>query len=186
MGPPAVGRIAVRRIKVISEPTDLVPLLRALDTETKREVFKELATQWCPTSYIHAKYGGEGDEALRFFEKTKLVESRFESVGGAPEKVYHSYYASFHINCSAAVQEVGEILAVASMPEAAFRGLEEVILTIVGEEGASARAVTEKLDLPLIRLRALLKRSTRLDLRGHLVVKADEALSGSAPAAGAR
>lgn len=166
----------MRRIKVISEPTDLVPLLRALDTETKREVFKELATQWCPTSYIHAKYGAEGEDALRFFEKTKLVESRFESVGGTPEKVYHSYYASFNINCTAAVQEIGEILAVASLPEPEFHGLEDVILTIVGEEGASARAVTEKLDIPLIRLRALLKRSTRLDLRGHLVVKAEDPL----------
>lgn len=164
----------MRRIKVISEPTDLVPLLRALDTDMKREVFKELATQWCPTSYIVAKYGPEGEEALRFFEKTRLVESRFESVGGAPEKVYHSYYASFHINCSAAVQEIGEILAVASVPETEFHGLEDVILTMVGAEGVSARQVTEKLDIPLIRLRALLKRSTRLDLRGHLVVKAEE------------
>lgn len=165
----------MRRIKVISEPTDLVPLLRALDTQVKREVFKELATQWCPTSYIQAKYGAEGEDALRFFDKTKLVESRFESVGGTPEKVYHSYYASFHINCSTAVQEVGEILAVASMPEPEFHQLEDVILTMAGGEGVSARAVTEKLNIPLVRLRALLKRSTRLDLRGHLVVRAEEA-----------
>lgn len=164
----------MRRIKVISEPTDLVPLLRALDTEAKREVFKEIGTQWCPTSYIQARYGSEGEEALRFFEKTKLVETRFESVGGSPEKVYHSYYSSFHINCSTAVQDVGEILAVASLPEPEFRGLEEVILTIVGDEGASARAVTEKLNIPLIRLRSLLKRSTRLDLRGHMVVRTEE------------
>jgi predicted DNA-binding ArsR family transcriptional regulator len=176
----------MRRIKVISEPTDLVPLLRALDTETRREVFKEVAAQWCPTSYIQAKYGPEGEDALRMFEKTKLVESRFESVGGAPEKVYHSYYANFHINCTAAVQEVGEILAVASMPEPQFHDLEEVILTMVGQEGASARAVTEKLNVPLIRLRALLKRSTRLDLRGHLVVRADEAGAASRPPAAPR
>lgn len=165
----------MRRIKVISEPTDLVPLLRALDTETKREVFKEIAQQWCPTSYIQRKYGHEGEEALRFFDKTKLVETRFESVGGQPEKVYHSYYASFHINCATAVVEVGEILAVASMPEAEFRQMEEVILSIVGDEGASARAVTEKLNIPLIRLRSLLKRSARLDLKGHQVHRVEDA-----------
>lgn len=172
---------SMRRIKVISEPTDLVPLLRALDTETKREVFKEVAAQWCPTSYIARKYGPEGEEALRFFDKTKLVETRFETVGGQPEKVYHSYYASFHINCSAAVVEVGEILAVASMPEAEFRQLEDVILTIVGDEGTSARAVTEKLNIPLIRLRSLLKRSTRLDLRGHVVQRVEDPRAATAP-----
>lgn len=164
----------MRRIKVISEPTDLVPLLRALDTEVRREVFKEIAAQWCPASYIATKYGSEGDDALRFFEKTRLVETKFETVGGGPEKVYHSYYASFHINCSASVQDIGEILAVAGMPEDEFRRLEDVILTLVGDEGASVRAVQEKLNVPLVRLRSLLKRSAILDLRGHLIVRTDE------------
>ncbi|HEV8359554.1 MAG TPA: ArsR family transcriptional regulator [Candidatus Thermoplasmatota archaeon] len=176
----------MRRIKVISEPTDLVPLLRALDTDTKREVFKDIASQWCPTSYIQRKYGDEGEEALRLFEKTKLVETRFENVGGTPEKVFHSYYSSFNINCSTAVVDVGEILAVASMPEPEFRVLEGVILDMVGGEGASARAVTEKLNIPLIRLRSLLKRSTRLDLRGHVVVRTDEPTSRAATAAAPR
>jgi predicted DNA-binding ArsR family transcriptional regulator len=171
----------MRRVKVISEPTDLVPLLRALDTEVKREVFKEIATQWCPVSYISRKYGEEGEESLRLFEKTKLVETRFENIGGQPEKVYHSYYSNFNINCSTAVQDVGEILAVASLPESEFREMENVILSIVGEEGASARAVTEKLNIPLIRLRSLLKRSTRLDLRGHVVLRTDDARAAAAP-----
>lgn len=170
----------MRRIKVVSEATDLVPLLRALDTETKREVFKEISSQWCPTSYIGRKYGAEGEEALRFFEKTKLVESKFESVGGAPEKVYHSYYGSFHINVSAGVQEVGEILSVAAMPQPEFDALEDAMLTMVGTEGASARAVTEKLNINLVRLKALLKRSTRLDLRGHLVQRSDTPQSAAA------
>jgi len=164
----------MRRIKVISEPTDLVPLLRSLETPTKRAVFREVATQWCPSSYLRARYGEEGVEAARFFEKMKLVESRFESVGGSPEKVYHSYYSSFHINASMPVTEVGEILAVASMPEDEFRSVEEEVVAMAGEAGVSARAVTEKLDIPLVRLRALLKRSTRLDLRGHVVVPAEE------------
>jgi predicted DNA-binding ArsR family transcriptional regulator len=163
----------MRRIKVISEATDLVPLLRALDTETKRDVFKEVSSQWCPTSYIARKYGAEGEEALRFFEKTKLVESKFENVGGAPEKVYHSYYGSFHFNTTATVQEIGEILSVAAMPQGEFDVLEDEMLTMVGSEGTSARAVTEKLNINLVRLKALLKRSTRLDLRGHVVLRAD-------------
>jgi predicted DNA-binding ArsR family transcriptional regulator len=174
--------MSMRRIKVISEPTDLVPLLRALDTETKREVFKEVAAQWCPTSYIGRKYGLDGEEALRFFEKTKLVETKFEHVGGAPEKVYHSYYASFHINTTASVQEVGQILAVAAMPQDEFELLEDAMLDMAGADGVSARSVTEKLNLDQVRLKALLKRSTRLDLKGHVVVRADPAHNAAAAA----
>ncbi|MCA1814733.1 MAG: ArsR family transcriptional regulator [Halobacteriales archaeon] len=163
----------MRRIKVISEPTDLVPLLRALDTEVKREVYKEVAQQWCPTSYIGRKYGAEGERALAFFEKTKLVETKFEHVGGQPEKVYHSYYGAFHINAQATVQEIGEILGVAAMPDAEFEHIEDEMLALVGTQGAGAREVGEKLDIPLVRLKALLKRSMRLDLKGHVVVRAD-------------
>jgi predicted DNA-binding ArsR family transcriptional regulator len=163
----------MRRIKVISESTDLVPLLRALDTEAKRAVYMEVAQQWCPVSYIGRKYGPEGEAALAFFEKTKLVETKFEHVGGQPEKVYHSYYASFHINAQATVPEIGEILGVAAMPDEEFERIEDEMLALVGTDGASARAVTEKLNIPLVRLKALLKRSTRLDLKGHVVVRAD-------------
>jgi predicted DNA-binding ArsR family transcriptional regulator len=163
----------MRRIKVISESTDLVPLLRALDTEVKREVYKEVAQQWCPTSYIAGKFGPEGAAALSFFEKTKLVETKFEHVGGQPEKVYHSYYGSFHINAQATVQEIGEILGVAAMPDAEFEVLEDEMLALVGVDGVSARAITEKLNINIVRLKALLKRSTRLDLKGHVVVRAD-------------
>ena len=42
-------------------------------------------------------------------------------------------------------------------------------------------ASTEKLNIPLLRLRALLKRSARLDLRGHVVVRTEAEASHAAP-----
>ncbi|HLE45860.1 MAG TPA: ArsR family transcriptional regulator, partial [Thermoplasmata archaeon] len=36
----------MNRIKVVSEPAELVPILRAVDTEVKRDVFKEVSTDW--------------------------------------------------------------------------------------------------------------------------------------------
>jgi predicted DNA-binding ArsR family transcriptional regulator len=159
----------MRRIKVVSEATDLVPVLRAFDSDVKRDVFRELIDGWVTMSSVQEKYGAEGVAALQFFEKTKLVETKWEAQNGKTEKAYHSYYTAFHINTQCSVQEISEILAVAAMADPQFRQTEDEIAAIVGHEDYSARAITEKLGISVTRLKALLKRSSRLDLRGHLV-----------------
>lgn len=159
----------MRRIKVVSEPTDLVPILRSFDTDVKREVFKRLSEGWVTSKAIEGEFGEEGIEALNFFEKSKLVETRWEAVQGGTDKAYRGYYTSFHINTSCPTQDITEILSVAALPEDKFLQMEAQIDELVGTEGNSARTITEKLNMPLIRLRSLLKRSTRLEFRGHLV-----------------
>ena len=79
----------MKRIKVINEPTELVPVMRAMDTEVKRKVFMEVSTHWCTAKTIEELYGLEGRQALNFFEKMKLVETRWESVDSISEKAYH-------------------------------------------------------------------------------------------------
>ncbi len=69
------------------------------------------------------------------------------------------------------MQEIAEILSVASMDEASFDKIDQEIASGVGGEGFSARAIAEKFNMPLIRLKSLLKRSSRLEFKGHLVKK---------------
>ncbi len=69
----------MNRIKVINEPSELVPMLRAVDTQIKREVLKEVTLEWRTTKEIENKFGPEGSDALKFFEKMKLVETRWQS-----------------------------------------------------------------------------------------------------------
>lgn len=161
----------MRRIKVVSESTDLVPILRAFDSDAKRDVFQRLVDAWLTASQIEKEFGQPGLQALSLFEKTKLVETRWENVEGKTEKAYHSYYTAFHINTSASVGEIAEILSVASMDEKDFEGIEGELSSMVGKEGFSARAIAEKFNMPLIRLKSLLKRSSKLEFKGHLVKK---------------
>lgn len=161
----------MRRIKVVSESTDLVPILRAFDSDLKRDVFQHLIDGWLTATAIQQKWGDPGLAALHLFEKTKLVETRWESVEGKTEKGYHSYYTAFHINTSCSVQEIAEILTVASMDEPTFDKIDQELSGVVGKEGFSARAIAEKFNMPLIRLKSLLKRSSRLEFKGHLVKK---------------
>ena len=161
----------MRRIKVVSESTDLVPILRAFDSEVKRDLFQRLIENWMTAAAIEKEWGQPGLDALNLFEKTKLVETRWESVEGKTEKAYHSYYTAFHINTSCSVQEITEILSVASMDEGRFDKIDQELAGMVPPEGFSARAIAEKFNMPLIRLKSLLKRSSKLEFKGHLVKK---------------
>ena len=168
----------MNRIKVVSELAELVPILRAVDTDVKRDVFKEVSTDWRTANQIEQRYGKDGVEALHSFEKLKLVETKWQtSVTASPEKAYHAFYGSFHINASAPVQEISDILSVAVMPEAKYKKLEERLTKLVGEkgdEGKFAGDLADDLQVSQTMLRALVKRSSRLDFRGHRVQRFED------------
>ncbi|MFX0206450.1 MAG: ArsR family transcriptional regulator [Candidatus Hodarchaeota archaeon] len=160
----------MNRIKVVNELAELVPMLRAVDTEVKTEVFKEVANEWKTANQIEEKYGREGVEALHFFEKLKLVETKWQTGATAsPEKAYHAFYGSFHINATAPVQEISDILFVVVMPESKYKKLEEKLCKLVGGEGKFAGDLADEMNVSHMTLRALVKRSSKLDFRGHRV-----------------
>ena len=165
----------MNRIKVVSELAELVPILRAVDTDVRREVFKEVSNDWRTANQVQEKYGTEGVEALHFFEKLKLVETKWQtSASASPEKAYHAFYGSFHINASAPVQEMSDILSVAMMPEPKYKKLEERLCKSVGEEGKFAGDLADELAVSQTMLLALVKRSSRLEFRGHRVQKFED------------
>jgi len=160
----------MNRIKVINEPSELVPMLRAVDTKVKREVLKKVTLEWRTAAEIEEEYGPEGKEALTFFEKMKLVETRWQSIGDSyPEKSYHTYYTSFHINASWPVYEISDVLAVAMMSDEDFQDVEQRVLAEVGSDGRFAGDVAEMLGITSTMLRSLVKRSVLLDYRGHRI-----------------
>ena len=160
----------MKRIKVINEPTELVPMLRALDTDIKREVFKAVSNDWCTLREIEDQFGKDGKDALAFFEKMKLVESMWQTTDeNKQEKAFHSYYMSFHINTSCPVQEISEILSVAVMTDKDFQKMEKNIIDLIGSEGMFAGDVSEQKELSMTMLKSLVKRSTKLEYRGHRV-----------------
>ncbi len=81
------------RIKVVNEPSDLVPMLLAVQTSIKRKVLDALFREWLTLKDVETKFGRKGKDALILFEKMKLVETRWQSAepGVTPEKVYHTF-----------------------------------------------------------------------------------------------
>ena len=166
----------MNRIKVINEPSELVPMLRSVDTAVKRDVLKEVTLEWRTADEIEKKYGPEGKDAIIFFEKMKLVESRWLSTNGNyPEKSFHTYYTSFHINAQWPVYEISDVLAAAMMSEEEYTEIEDKILKEVGTDGRFSGDVAEALGMTSTMLKSLVRRSVKMEFRGHRIeLKHDE------------
>lgn len=158
------------RVKVVNDSIDLVPVLRAFENDVRKEVFNEIQNEWKSTSEIEEKYGDEGIDALEFFDKMKLVETKWDTPdsnsNGRPDKMYHSYYSSFNINISCPINELSEIFTIASLDGTEFRKLENKIHDYVGNEGKFGNDVAEKFDLTSLALKSLTKRSDKLVYKG--------------------
>jgi len=165
------------RTKVVNDSTDLVPLLRAFDNKTKKEVFNELLLEWKPMSDILEKYGDEGATALEYFDKMKLVETKWttpeEGIDGRPQKKYRSYYSAFNINISCPVNEISEIFTVASLNSNEFEKLEDKIYNYVGEDGKFGNMVAENFGVSNLALKGLVKRSNKFCYKGLKLSRKD-------------
>jgi predicted DNA-binding ArsR family transcriptional regulator len=163
------------RTKVINDSTDLVTIIRAFDSPIKKEVFMEISRDWTPSSMIFTKFGGEGHDALEFFEKMKLAETKWttpdEGINGKPQKMYRSFYSLFNINISCPVNEISEIFNISSLDEQAFLGLEDKIYSFIGDTGTFANKVSENFHISNTALKALVKRSNRFQYTGLKITR---------------
>jgi predicted DNA-binding ArsR family transcriptional regulator len=166
------------RTKVVNDSTDLVPIIRAFDDNTKKEVFKEIQNEWKPLSEIKEKYGDNGEKALELFDKMKLVETKWttpeEGISGKPQKKYRSYYSAFNINISCPVHEISEIFTIASLNKNQFMELEYKIFDFLGDDGKFGNVVAENFGLSNLALKSLVKRSNKFYFKGLKLSKKDE------------
>jgi predicted DNA-binding ArsR family transcriptional regulator len=161
----------MHRIKVVNDMSELVPILRAVDSPLKLKLVQRLAEAWLTNEDIEREFGKDGSKALAFFEKLKLIDTRWVAREGRkqPDKSYHFYYSTININTTAPLGEVSEILSIASMSDKEYQKLEKRIYDAVGETGRFFSDVAEELGMTPTRLKGLVKRSDQLEYRGHRV-----------------
>jgi predicted DNA-binding ArsR family transcriptional regulator len=171
------------RTKVINDSTDLVSIIRAFDSPIKKEVFMEISKDWVPSSLILERFGEDGQEALEFFDKMKLAETKWttpdEGVDGKPQKMYRSFYSLFNINISCPVNEISEIFNVSSLDDGRFKKLEEEICDYIGETGTFANKVSEYFGISNTALKALVKRSNKFQYTGLKITKTPPGLEST-------
>ncbi|MEM4265278.1 MAG: ArsR family transcriptional regulator, partial [Thermoplasmata archaeon] len=67
--------------------------------------------------------------------------------------------------------EISDVLAAAVMDEKEFKKIEKKILDLVGDQGKFAGDVAEALGATFTMLKSLVKRSAKLEYRGHRIEK---------------
>ena len=161
----------IHRIKVVNDVSDLVPILRAVDSPVKLKLVQRLGESWLTLEDVRAEFGKEGEKALAFFEKLRLIDTRWVAREGKrqPEKSYHFYYSTINISTTSPLAEISEVLAIATMPLKEYAKLEEKIHAAVGTDGRFFSDVAEELAMSPTRLKGIVKRSDRLEYRGHRI-----------------
>jgi len=162
----------MKRVKLINDPAELVALFRAVDSEVRRNVLSTLADGWTMISDLLTKHGDESADIIAYFEKFKLIESRWEvnSETGRPEKSYRTFYNAFQISTSLTFDETQELLTVVLMSNKEFETLESKIVELIGEEGTFANDVGRDLGVSSLTLKGLVRRSVKFDFKGHNIV----------------
>ena len=162
---------AIHRIKVVNDVSDLVPILRAVDSAVKLKLVLRLGEEWLTVADVQKEFGAEGVKALAFFEKLRLIDTRWVAREGRrqPEKSYHFYYSTINVNTTSPLVEISEVLAIATMPTKEYGRLEKRIYDAVGKDGRFFSDIAEELGMSPTRLKGLVKRSDKLEYRGHRI-----------------
>ena len=58
----------IHRIKVVNDVSDLVPILRAIDSPLKLKIVQRLGESWLTLDDIRGEFGKDGEKGLAFFE----------------------------------------------------------------------------------------------------------------------
>lgn len=162
------------RVKVIKDVAELVPILRAVSTNVKKNVYTDLAEGWQTEEEIEENYGDEGKKTLKIFDKMDLVETRWQHTGRETKKAYHTYYSDVHIDASVPIEEISDVLYAAMLNDDEFEDMEEQILESVREGDTFANDISEKIGTSGTTLKALVKRSVKLNYKGHRIEEIKE------------
>ncbi len=157
------------KIKVVNDIGDLVSVFYSCNTEIKKKVFQEVTKKWCTIEEIQEKYGEEGVRALKYLENIKFVETQWLTTDKGVVRAYHTYYDLFQINLTIPVMEAAEVLSVIAMSEEEFKEWEKKIIDLINEGNSFIGYIVEKMGISQTMLRALIKRSDRLEVKGMMV-----------------
>jgi predicted DNA-binding ArsR family transcriptional regulator len=164
------------RVKLITDPTELVYALRCLDTDAKKEMFTDLLKNWKTSEEIKEQYGKAGIEALKLFDKMHLLESQWRPVPKKvdPIKAYHILYDGFHIDLSSSIMDMRDVLLATIMPEKEFKKIDKRMVELAGKDGIYLQDLIDTLKkefegLSDTMVKTLIRRSSKVMYRGQTV-----------------
>ncbi|MCL5408142.1 MAG: ArsR family transcriptional regulator [Candidatus Thermoplasmatota archaeon] len=161
----------MNKIKVVNDVGDLVTIFTISNDRTKSELLKLLNQSWMTEDEVKQKLGAKAVEFLKYMEKIKFVESQWSNTPSGPKKVFHNYYTSIQINILLPTEEAGDVIYVASLDDDKVEAYCNKITKMIDGGTQYIAEIQEKLKQSSTYVRAIIKRSKHLTIKGMKVEK---------------
>jgi len=160
-----------KRTRIINEPSDIVPLLRAFGSEVHKKVFDALQKDWKTEEELEKEVGVKVAESLDVLKKSGMVESkwRMPQPGRKPEKEYHSSYSRVAVNFQCSVEDLSDLIMITFKSDSEIRGYLDVIEKEVVEGNQSMNGLQRVVDKSIMFIRGVAKRSPVLTVKGQRI-----------------
>lgn len=162
----------VKRAKLVNDIVELVPIFQLLSTETHRRVYSALLDDWLTIDELRGKFGDGFEEALKILKHAGMLEVKWRmpsDPAGKPEKEYHVSYTHISANFYISLKELNKILEIVFMPDDEVNEYVEKIKREVELGRNSVGHITKTLNYDPLFIRAIVKRSLKLNLKGQLI-----------------
>ncbi len=165
-----------KRTRIINEPSDLVPLLRAFGSDSHKKVFDTLQKDWKTEGEIEIEVGFAVFESLDLLKKSGLVESkwRMPEAGKKPEKEFHSSYSRVHLNFQCSVEDISDLIMITFKSDNEIRTYVDMIEREVIDGNQSMNGLQRVVDKSIMFIRGVARRSSILAVKGQRIELAGE------------
>src|SRR3990170_6236300 len=165
-----------KRTRIINEPSDVVPLLRAFGSETHKKVFDYLQKDWKTEDEIEQDLGLKVSDSLDVLKKSGLVESkwRMPQPGKKPEKEYHSSYSRVQVNFQCSIEDLSDMIMVTFKSDNELRTYLDLIEKEVKAGNQSMNGLQRVIDKSIMFIRGVARRSAILTVKGQRIEIAGE------------
>ncbi len=160
-----------KRTRIINEPSDIVPLLRAFGSDNHKKVFDCLQNGWKTEEEIEKDIGFKPYESLDILKKSGFVESkwRMPQPGQMPEKEYHSSYSKVQVNFQCTVEDLSDMIMVTFKSDNEIRNYIDLIEKEVKSGNQSMNGLQRVVDKSIMFIRAVARRSNILLVKGQRI-----------------
>jgi len=160
-----------KRTRIINEPSDIVPLLRAFGSDTHKKVFDCLQNGWKTEEELEKDVGFKPKDSLDNLKKSGFVESkwRMPQPGKTPEKEYHSSYSKVQVNFQCTVEDLSDLIMVTFKNDNELKSYLDVIEREVKSGNQSMVGLQRVVDKSVMFIRGVARRSAILSVKGQRI-----------------
>lgn len=162
--------------KIINDPSDLVPLIRAFGSDIHKKVFNGLSSDWMTKEELEKAVGADVGESLKILQKGGLIQSRWRMLGNArvPEKEFQASYSDVRANFQCGLDELSNLIQIASSDDEEFLEIVFKIEEEIKMGNTSTVGLCRALNQNACFLRGVAKRSNKLTVRGQKLLLTEE------------